>query len=119
MGNYTYSVVVTDSNSCAESLDITVGIANGTTCIEVPEVITPNGDGKNDTWIIKNIGLTPNAELLVYNRWGKLVYQTKNIAANPWDGKYNGKLVPTDSYHYILYLNDGSKARKGVITVIR
>ena len=61
----------------------------------------------------------PNAEVLVYNRWGKLVFRTKNISANPWDGRNNGKLVPTDSYHYILYLNDGSAPRSGVISVIR
>jgi gliding motility-associated-like protein len=85
----------------------------------VPAVITPNADGKNDTWIIKNIELYPNAEVLVYSRWGKTMFKTKNISANPWDGRFNGKLVPTDSYHYILYLNDGSAARTGSITVIR
>jgi gliding motility-associated-like protein len=116
-----YSVVVTDANGCAESLDVTVGFTEGSTCVMVPAIITPNGDGKNDTWIIKNIDLYPNAEVLVYNRWGKTIFKTKNILANPWDGTFNGKVVATDSYHYILYLNDpeGSKPREGVITVIR
>ncbi|MFN8241263.1 MAG: gliding motility-associated C-terminal domain-containing protein [Bacteroidales bacterium] len=85
----------------------------------MPKVITPNGDGKNDTWMIKNIEYYPGAEVLVFNRWGKLIYQAKNISANPWDGKFKGKLVPTDSYHYILYMNDGTKPRTGDITVIR
>ncbi|HVN57808.1 MAG TPA: gliding motility-associated C-terminal domain-containing protein, partial [Bacteroidales bacterium] len=115
----TYSVVVLDANSCAANLDITVGISDGSNCIQVPEVITPNGDGKNDVWVIKNIDMYPNAEVLVFSRWGKCVFRTKNISANPWDGKYHGKYVPVDSYHYILYLNDGSKPRTGVITVIR
>jgi gliding motility-associated-like protein len=110
---------VTDANSCAAFLDITVGISNGSGCIQIPEVITPNGDGKNDTWVIKNIDMYPNAEVLVFSRWGKLMFQTKNLSANQWDGKYRGKFVPNDSYHYILYLNDGSKPRTGVITVIR
>ncbi|MBP7732069.1 MAG: gliding motility-associated C-terminal domain-containing protein, partial [Bacteroidales bacterium] len=113
-----YTVIVTDINACAAELDIEVNFT-GTNCLEIPEVITPNGDGKNDTWIIRNIEMYPNAEVLVYNRWGKLIFKTKNPAANPWDGRYKGKLVPVDSYHYILYLNDGSKPRKGVITVIR
>ncbi|HQJ21155.1 MAG TPA: gliding motility-associated C-terminal domain-containing protein, partial [Bacteroidales bacterium] len=113
-----YTVIVTDINACAAELDIEVNFT-GTNCLEIPEVITPNGDGKNDTWIIRNIEMYPNAEILVYNRWGKLIFKTKNPAANPWDGRYKGKLVPVDSYHYILYLNDGSKPRKGVITVIR
>jgi gliding motility-associated-like protein len=115
----TYFVKVTDANGCSDSLDIIVGISDGSNCIQIPEVITPNGDGKNDTWIIKNIGMYPNAEVLVYSRWGELVFRTKNISANPWDGRYRGKLVPVDSYHYILYLNDGSKPRTGVITVLR
>lgn len=71
--------------------------------------------------MIKNIGLIyPDAELQIFNRWGKLIYRTKNIEANPWDGTLGGKLVPIDSYHYIIYLNDGSQESKtGVISVIR
>jgi gliding motility-associated-like protein len=116
----TYSVVVTDQNGCAASLDITVDFDGTFDCVSFPLVITPNGDGKNDTWIIRNIDLYPNAEIRVFTRWGKLIFRTKNLLANPWDGTFdNGKLVPTDSYHYILYLNDGSEPRSGIISVIR
>ena len=73
----------------------------------------------NDTWQIKNIDLFPNAEISVFTRWGKLVFNTKNIAGNPWDGRYKGDLLPTDSYHYVLHLNDGSEPRSGVISIIR
>ena len=88
-------------------------------CLEIPDIITPNDDGYNDTWKIKNIDLFPNAEVFVFNRWGKLVFNTKNISANPWDGTFKGRILPTDSYHYILHLNDGSKPRSGVISIIR
>jgi gliding motility-associated-like protein len=83
------------------------------------EIITPNNDGFNDKWKIRNIELFPDAEVLVYNRWGKLVFKTKNISDNEWDGTMDGKLLPTDSYHYILYLNDGSQPRSGVVSIIR
>jgi hypothetical protein len=115
----TYSVVVTDKNGCASSLDIVVGIVGSDQCLEIPDIITPNNDGFNDTWKIKNIDLFPNAEVFVFTRWGKLVFQSKNLAANPWNGTFKGKLLPTDSYHYILHLNDGSKPRSGVISIIR
>ena len=95
-----------------------VGVT-GTDCLEIPDVITPNGDGKNDEWRLRYVELYPDAEVFIYNRWGKLIYRTKNLGENPWDGKENGKLVPTDSYHYILYLNDGSEPRTGIITVVR
>jgi gliding motility-associated-like protein len=115
----TYSVIVTDVNGCAKSLDVTVGFTGGFTCLMIPQIITPNGDGYNDEWIIKNIDLFPNAEVFVYTRWGKLVYHSKNISANPWDGRFEGKLMPTDSYHYILYLGDGSDPKSGIISIIR
>jgi gliding motility-associated-like protein len=115
-----YSVVVTDANGCAASTDVTVSNTGSYDCLEIPDIITPDpADGFNDTWIIKNIDLYPNAEVKIYTRWGKLIFHTKNLSANPWDGRYKGKLMPTDSYHYILYLNDGSDPRSGVISVIR
>jgi len=115
----TYSVVVTDANGCAASLSIVVDNTASADCIIVQEIITPNNDGFNDTWKIRNIDLFPNAEVLVYNRWGRLVFKTKNIPANEWDGTEDGKLLPVDSYHYILHLGDGSKQRSGVVSIIR
>jgi gliding motility-associated-like protein len=115
----TYSVVVTDQNGCAASLDIVVAVIGSEQCIEIPTIITPNNDGFNDTWQIKNIDLFPNAEVFVFTRWGKQVFHSKNLSANQWDGTFNGTPLPTDSYHYILHLNDGSKPRSGVISIIR
>jgi gliding motility-associated-like protein len=115
----TYGVVVTDINNCAETLVVEVEFNWSFNCLVIPQLITPNNDGYNDEWRIKNIDLYPDAEVRVYNRWGKLVFGTKNLSDNPWDGRSEGKLVPTDSYHYILYLNDGSEPRSGVISVIR
>jgi gliding motility-associated-like protein len=114
----TYSVVVTDQNSCASSLDVVINVIGSAACLEIPTIITPNNDGFNDTWKIKNIDLFPDAEVFVFTRWGKLVFQSKNLSANQWNGTYNGKLLPTDSYHYVLHLNDGSKPRSGVISII-
>jgi len=119
IGPGTYSVVVTDQNLCAKSLVIGVSFAGTSSCIVIPQLITPNNDGYNDEWVIRNIEMYPDAEVMVFNRWGKLVFRTRNISANPWDGTEDGKPVPTDSYHYILYLNDGSPPRSGVISVIR
>jgi gliding motility-associated-like protein len=114
-----YSVVVTDTNGCAKSLSVEVKVEGNEKCLFIPQIITPNNDGFNDVWMIKNIDLFPNAELFIYTRWGKLIYHSKNIAANPWDGRYRGELMPTDSYHYILFLGNGSNPRSGIISVIR
>jgi gliding motility-associated-like protein len=115
----TYSAVVTDVNGCAKSIDVVVGFTGSSTCLMIPQIITPNDDGYNDEWVIRNIDLFPNAEVFVYTRWGKLVYHSKNISADPWDGRFKGKLLPTDSYHYILRLGDGSDPTSGIISIIR
>jgi gliding motility-associated-like protein len=115
----TYSAVVTDQNNCAESIIADVDFTFSSGCLVIPQVITPNNDGFNDEWRIRNIDLYPDAEVRVFNRWGKIVFSTRNLSDNPWDGRLNGRLVPTDSYHYILYLNDGSEPKSGVISVIR
>jgi gliding motility-associated-like protein len=115
----TYSVVITDKNGCNASKVIIVDNTVSERCLVIPTIITPNNDGVNDTWQIKNIDLFPNAEVFIFTRWGKLVFHSKNLAANPWNGTFRGSLLPTDSYHYVLHLNDGSKPRSGVISIIR
>ncbi len=117
--NGTYSAVITDVNGCAASVDVVVDYTGSESCIEILQVITPNNDGFNDTWKIKNIDLFPDAEVFVFTRWGKLVYNTKNISANEWNGTFKGAELPTDSYHYVLHLNNGSEPRSGVISIIR
>lgn len=112
-----HTVTITDANGCFVEQAVTVEMT-GYNCLRVFEIITPNGDGRNDTWKMRNADLYPDAEVLVYNRWGKLVFNTRNAAGDEWDGTYKGKLLPNDSYHYVIYLNDGSEPRTGVISII-
>jgi len=115
-----YSVTITDMNGCTIDTTLTVELT-GYNCLKVPEIITPNGDGFNDTWVLGDtdvLSLYPDIEVKVYTRWGKLVYSSRNPAADPWDGTFKGTLLPNDSYHYIIYLNDGSEPRSGVISII-
>lgn len=114
-----YTAVVTDQNGCPTMVTVEVVSDWSSECLVIQQVITPNNDGHNDEWKIKNIEFYPDAEVRVFNRWGKMVFSTRNPADNPWDGRSDGKLVPTDSYHYILYLHDGSEPRTGIISVIR
>ncbi|MCU0377959.1 MAG: gliding motility-associated C-terminal domain-containing protein [Bacteroidales bacterium] len=111
-----YTVRVTDSNGCMEEFVVNVPLI-GEDCLRVYEIITPNDDGRNDTWKMRNAELYPDAEVFVYDRWGKLVFHTRN-ASDEWDGRYNGKLLPNDSYHYIINMHDGSEPRTGVISII-
>ena len=111
-----YSVDVIDASGCTINYEVTLGV-KGLDCLRIYEIITPNGDGRNDTWQLRNAWLYPDAEVFVYTRWGKLVYHSKN-ASDEWDGTFNGELLPNDSYHYVIHLNDGSEPRTGIISII-
>ena len=86
----------------------------------VPNAFTPNGDGKNDEWVIDGINLFPNVVISVYNRWGEQLFYSKGNYT-PWDGTYNGKPVPVGTYYYIINLNDPRypNAYTGPLTILR
>jgi gliding motility-associated-like protein len=112
-----YHVEIIDMNKCSLEDDIEVEYRGD--CLKIPKVFTPNGDGANDTWIIKGIELYSDATIEVYSRWGKLVYRSETGNDIPWDGKDHGKDLPMDSYHYIINLGDGSDIIVGNVTIIR
>ncbi|MBS0028708.1 gliding motility-associated C-terminal domain-containing protein [Chitinophaga sp. 22321] len=84
--------------------------------ILIPNVITPNGDGKNDKFVIIGISRYPNSSLFIYNRWGNMVYQSKN-----YQNEWNGKDLNEGTYYYILKLNtpNGERSYKGWIELLR
>ncbi len=89
--------------------------------LEIPSAFSPNGDGVNDTWGIKNVDLYPNTVVEVYNRWGNRVFGPYEGYVNQWDGARNGKDLPDGTYFYIvdLKLGDGTGIFNGSVTIIR
>ncbi|MDR1876371.1 MAG: T9SS type B sorting domain-containing protein, partial [Flavobacteriaceae bacterium] len=78
--------------------------------IEVPNVITPDGDSFNDSWRLRN--LIGGTRVQVYNRYGKLLFDKTATGISEdiiWDGKYMGRVVPTTSYWYVITLPEGEK----------
>ncbi|ABG59805.1 conserved hypothetical protein [Cytophaga hutchinsonii ATCC 33406] len=101
----TYVLTVSEpGNDCASKDEVTVFVKGP---IKVPNVITVNGDGINDDWVIENIEGYPNAIIDIYNRWGSLVWHTQGYSTN-WDGTNyrNGHLLPDGTYFYIINLQD-------------
>jgi gliding motility-associated-like protein/uncharacterized repeat protein (TIGR01451 family) len=84
--------------------------------IFIPNVITPNGDGKNDRFVIPNLNKYPGTGLFIYNRWGNMVYQSKD-----YDNKWDGHGLSEGTYYYILKLNtpQGIHDYKGWIEIMR
>ena len=97
----------------------------------IPEGFSPNGDGKNEEFVIENIEvLYPNFAMEIVNRWGNIVYKythngDSSTAPEWWDGHSNGRMtlnnediVPTGTYFYSIYFNkDGKKPQSGWIYV--
>ena len=88
--------------------------------VEVPNAITPNGDGKNDYLQIDNLSFYPNNELLIFNRWGETVFQAKPYN-NDWSGNnQTNSPLPVGTYYYLLRLDvNNGKILKGDITILR
>lgn len=102
----TIYVRVSTANGCANitSFEITVVECD----LIIPEGISPNGDGSNDTFRISGIDQHPNFELQIFDRRGLLVY-SGNGSTQDWDGRAlesGGGLLPTGTYFYTLKLND-------------
>ena len=87
--------------------------------VEVPNFFTPNGDGQYDTWAPLNLASYPNAEVVIYDRYGRHIATLNN--KQEWDGTYGGEALPTGDYWYVLRLNepDDNRTFKGHFTLYR
>jgi gliding motility-associated-like protein len=114
----TYEVVGTDSNGCTDKDSITLTVIVDYNVV-VSNLMTPNGDGYNDRWIIQNIENYPNTNVTVINREGQIVMQNSSYDNN-WDGsnKY-GKTLPDGTYYYIIKFEGSDKLYKGSITILK
>ena len=86
--------------------------------IFIPNVLTPNNDGFNDTWYIKNLHLFPNNDVTIVSRWGDVVYKSSNYQID-WEGRFSGGLLPAGTYYYILDVGGNWGILKGDVTIIR
>lgn len=112
----TYHVTVTSSDGCISTDSVIVTVIP---TIRFPDGITPNGDGKNDTWVIDYIDQYPDAIVEIYNRWGEMLFRSDNYQ-NDWNGTYNGQNLPVGTYYFVIELNDGkTKPFTGPLTVLR
>ncbi len=74
----------------------------------IPNAISPNGDGINDTWRIAGLENYPGTEIYLYDRKGAIIYK-EIIKKKPfqWDGKYESQPVSTGNYWYTIKVSDG------------
>jgi len=86
--------------------------------IVIPNTFSPNGDGINDTWNVDALSDYPDASVLVFDRYGKRIFESKGYG-KPWNGTYNGSLLPEGAYYYIIDLKNNTQKRSGWVFIVR
>ena len=89
--------------------------------LEPSVFFTPNGDGENDVWIIKNIEYYPEVMIRIYDRFGKNVYEaTQYSSENAWNGKdKQGRDLPSTDYWYLIDVDSSDRVYYGHVTLLR
>lgn len=116
-----YNVTVKNASGCTSG--ITPATITAITCVDdlfAPNAFTPNGDGKNDVWLVKGTSIQ-SIQVIIFNQWGEKIFESNRTDLG-WDGKAGGKDQPVGVYVYTFQvtLNDGRVVnKKGSITLIR
>ena len=110
-GIYPITITVTTADGCTGTYTYTQTVIP--TEIEVPNVFSPNGDGKNDALTFSGVEYYPNSRLNVYNRWGQSIYESSSYK-NTW----RAPDVSEGTYYYVLKLENG-KEYTGHVTLLR
>jgi gliding motility-associated-like protein len=94
----TYTVFIRDKNGCGI-------VAKEVFLLNYPRFFTPNNDGINDAWKVKFSQYEPGIKVEIFDRNGKLLKILDNT--NSWDGVYNGNLLPSDDYWFVVHRVNG------------
>jgi len=90
-----------------------------TQSLDVPTAFSPNGDGQNDEWNIKDLTGNPDVIVTVFNRWGSEVFKSVKGYTKSWDGTYEDKDAATGTYYYIIDFGNEKSPVSGTINIIR
>jgi len=119
----TYTVVVTDSNSCSITDSIEI-LQSTEPCfapyLYIPNVFSPNDDGVNDILYVQGQGIA-EFNFVLYDRWGELMFETSDQTIG-WDGMFEGKRLNEAVFFYYvnaLTIDDKTIKKKGNITLLR
>ena len=118
-GTYRVTLTVTDGSGCTSTLSKELEITEGYR-IMIPDAFTPNGDGNNDYFRPRLLGLE-TIQLMVFNTWGEVIFSTDDVETKGWNGMINGKPAENGNYVYKLigFSFNGLKVeRDGVFALI-
>ena len=112
----TYTVIGVDENGCSGQDSVNVEVKDDFVLV-VPNLITPDGNGKNDVWMITNIE-NYSTSVKVFNRLGKLVFESSNYQ-NDWNGLDGKDILPDGAYYYVITFEESEVRYQGAISILR
>ncbi|MTI20430.1 T9SS type B sorting domain-containing protein, partial [Fulvivirga sp. RKSG066] len=116
----TYNVIGTDSNGCQARSAIRILVTRDEPDgidISAPKLFSPNNDGIDDFWIIDGIENYPDCEVIIFNKTGRIVYQSQPYI-NDWNGLSEGQPLDQDVYYYVIRCS-GDNAATGTVMIVR
>ena len=111
----TYQLRVTTPGNCKAAAHVTI---TPITEVTITNAFSPNGDGINDLWNIPGLSSYADCSVQIFNRYGQLLFQSKGYTT-PWNGTFNGQIVPIGTYYYIISTDKISGKKSGSVTVLR
>jgi len=117
----TYNLTVYDGQGCHDYDSLRVLVRDKPFVkFFIPNAITPNGDGYNDRWYIRDLERYPDNEVRIVNRWGDEVFYQKPYQ-NEWTGTWKGEELPGATYYYIIKIKFNNEVQdfNGPLTVVR
>jgi len=119
VGSNTITVVVKAQDGVTiDTYTVVVYRGEAQADINCNNVLTPNGDGKNDYWVIKDIELYPQNNVIIFDKGGRLIYSKKSYN-NEWDGTLNGHPLAEGTYYFVVDLGPNLRKFKGSISILR
>lgn len=118
----TYYLTITSLDGCT-SIDSSIVRIVFVPIVQIPTAFSPNNDGVNDFFHPLIIGIVENADFRIYNRWGELIYQSKDAYSEGWNGKYKDEPQEIGVYVFVFNCNAAVTGTafnfKGNVTLLR
>jgi gliding motility-associated-like protein len=121
-----YKVVVMSEQGCKAFDTVLVRVLCHESQVFIPNSFSPNGDGQNDVFYPRGVGLQSISSMRIYNRWGELMFEKRGIPlndrSNGWDGTYRGSEASADVFVYVIEgicENGETISWKGDVTLLR
>lgn len=113
-----YVLNIQDAKGCSMDTLLYVGCRKN-----VSSILTIDGNNVNDVWVVGYAQRFPQVKVLIYNRWGNLVYVSQIPYEDDWDGRTNVGIdqayVPSGTYFYQIYKTPESTPESGYIEVLK